>query len=183
MHLDFWQQAASALPKLKIQLDMLKPARKPLSDSIFKHGLLQQKDKDVRLLVSICVCEILRILAPEPGFSNAEFRVSGLTLIDLSVLYRHFWCLILLLGHFSTLTGHVWGACWYQKSILLKEGRAIGDYCKIQLLCDNVKCRMWRLSSEDVQYIFRCDKVRALFSHKSGIFYISHGLFMHFAWL
>ncbi|PWA83208.1 ARM repeat superfamily protein [Artemisia annua] len=68
------KQAASALPKLKKQSDSLKPTIKPLSDSILKHGLLKQKDKDVRLLVAICVCEILRILAPEPGFSDEDFR-------------------------------------------------------------------------------------------------------------
>ncbi|XP_076919857.1 sister chromatid cohesion protein PDS5 homolog B-like [Bidens hawaiensis] len=66
--------AASALPELKAQTALLKPVVKPLSDSIFKHGLLQHKDKDVRHFVSICVCEILRILSPEPGFSDADFR-------------------------------------------------------------------------------------------------------------
>ncbi|XP_024962740.1 sister chromatid cohesion protein PDS5 homolog A isoform X3 [Cynara cardunculus var. scolymus] len=68
------RQAASALPKLKTQSDLLKPAIKPLSDSILKHGLLRQNDKDVRLLVAICVCEILRILAPNPGFRDEDFR-------------------------------------------------------------------------------------------------------------
>ncbi|KAI3767597.1 hypothetical protein L2E82_17844 [Cichorium intybus] len=67
-------QAARELPKLKTQSDLLKPAIKPLSDSLLKHSLLKQKDKDVRLLVAMCVCEILRILAPNPGFSDADFR-------------------------------------------------------------------------------------------------------------
>lgn len=74
-YLGFWQQAASALPKLQAQSHLLKPAIKPLSDSLLKHGLLKQKDKDLRLLVAICVCEILRILAPNPGFSDEDFRV------------------------------------------------------------------------------------------------------------
>lgn len=68
------RQACSALPKLKTQSDLLKPAIKPLSDSLLKHGLLRQNDKDVRLLVAFCVCEILRILAPNPGFRDEDFR-------------------------------------------------------------------------------------------------------------
>lgn len=90
VYLGYMQQAASALPKLKTQSDLLKPAIKPLSDSILKHGLLQQKDKDVKLLVAICVCEILRILAPKPGFSDENFRVICLTQIYFSLFYHHF---------------------------------------------------------------------------------------------
>ncbi|KAJ9566794.1 hypothetical protein OSB04_002760 [Centaurea solstitialis] len=68
------RQAASAFPKLKTQSALLKPTIKPLSDSLLKHGLLRQNDKDVKLLVAICVCEILRILAPNPGFRDEDFR-------------------------------------------------------------------------------------------------------------
>ncbi|CAK9165271.1 unnamed protein product [Ilex paraguariensis] len=64
------KQAASAFPELK-QLASLKAAIKPLSDSLIKHRLLQHKDKDIRLLVAICFCEIIRVLAPNPNFSDA----------------------------------------------------------------------------------------------------------------
>ncbi|KAK3012419.1 hypothetical protein RJ639_010650 [Escallonia herrerae] len=67
------KQASSSLLELK-QTSSLKPAIKPLSDSLIKHGLLLQKDKDVRLLVAICFCEIIRILAPDPGFSDEVVR-------------------------------------------------------------------------------------------------------------
>ncbi|XP_071712792.1 sister chromatid cohesion protein PDS5 homolog B-like [Rutidosis leptorrhynchoides] len=77
------QQASKALPELKTQSDSLRPTIKPLSDSILKHGLLHQKDKDVRLLVTVCVCEILRILAPEPGFTDEEFRDIFRLLVDM----------------------------------------------------------------------------------------------------
>ncbi|PWA54320.1 Armadillo-like helical [Artemisia annua] len=60
--------------RYRLESDSPKPTIKPLSDYILKHGLLKQKDKDARLLVAICVCEILRILAPEPGFSDEDFR-------------------------------------------------------------------------------------------------------------
>lgn len=39
------------------------------------NGLLQHRDKDVRLLVAICVSEIFRILAPEPPFEDKYLRV------------------------------------------------------------------------------------------------------------
>ncbi|KAA8538477.1 hypothetical protein F0562_027977 [Nyssa sinensis] len=67
------RQAVSAFPALD-QLASLESAIKPLSDSLVKHGLLQHKDKDIRLLVAICCCEIIRILAPNPDFSDAVFR-------------------------------------------------------------------------------------------------------------
>ncbi|XP_052189555.1 sister chromatid cohesion protein PDS5 homolog B isoform X2 [Diospyros lotus] len=67
------RQAASALPELD-QLASLKPAIKPLSDSLVQHHLLEHKDKDIRLLVAICFCEIIRILAPNPDFTDSVFK-------------------------------------------------------------------------------------------------------------
>ncbi|CAA2988300.1 sister chromatid cohesion PDS5 homolog A isoform X2 [Olea europaea subsp. europaea] len=67
------KEATSAFPELK-QSESLKPTIKPLSDSLVRHGLLLHKDKDIRLLVGICFCEIIRILAPNPDFSDAVFR-------------------------------------------------------------------------------------------------------------
>ncbi|XP_028067959.1 sister chromatid cohesion protein PDS5 homolog A isoform X5 [Camellia sinensis] len=67
------RQAASAFPELD-QSASLKPAIKPLSDSIVKHRLLLHKDKDIRLLVAICFCEIIRVLAPNPDLTDAVFK-------------------------------------------------------------------------------------------------------------
>ncbi|XP_047321623.1 sister chromatid cohesion protein PDS5 homolog B [Impatiens glandulifera] len=66
------RQAAGALPKLG-QSASLKPSIKPLSDSLVKFSLLQHNDRDVRLLVATCVCGIIRVLAPNPDFTDAVF--------------------------------------------------------------------------------------------------------------
>lgn len=72
----FLQQAASALLELE-QKSSLEPAIKPLSGSFVKHGLLHNKDKDVKLLVAICCSEIIRVMAPEPPFDDKELRVTS----------------------------------------------------------------------------------------------------------
>ncbi|KAL6525084.1 hypothetical protein OROMI_030677 [Orobanche minor] len=66
-------QAANAFPDLK-QSESLKVLVKPMSDSLIKHGLLDHQDRDIRLLVGICLCEIIRVLAPNPDFSLAVSR-------------------------------------------------------------------------------------------------------------
>lgn len=83
--ISFVQQATSAFPELTPS-ESLKDLVKPLSDSIIKHGLLDHQDKDIRLLVGICLCEVLRVLAPNPGFSNAVSRVN-MTLFHISCIY------------------------------------------------------------------------------------------------
>ncbi|XP_022976675.1 sister chromatid cohesion protein PDS5 homolog A-like isoform X2 [Cucurbita maxima] len=45
----------------------------PLMKSII-NGLLRNRDKDVRLLLAICVSEIFRVLAPEPPFEDKYLR-------------------------------------------------------------------------------------------------------------
>ncbi|GFP89800.1 sister chromatid cohesion protein pds5 homolog a [Phtheirospermum japonicum] len=67
------QQAESAFPQLK-QSESLKLPVKPMSDSLIKHGLFDHKDRDIRVLVGTCLCEIIRVLAPDPGFSLAVSR-------------------------------------------------------------------------------------------------------------
>ncbi|TYH32002.1 hypothetical protein ES288_A01G216800v1 [Gossypium darwinii] len=52
----------------------LEAATKPLRNSIVKHGLPNHTDKDVRLLVAICVSEFFRILAPQPPFADKHLR-------------------------------------------------------------------------------------------------------------
>ena len=79
------QQAASALSQLeqlnlpdatkKLEAVKLEAAIEPLKRPII-HGLLQHRDKDVRLLVAICVSEIFRVLAPEQPFEDKYLRVS-----------------------------------------------------------------------------------------------------------
>ncbi|KAL2519983.1 Uncharacterized protein Fot_23906 [Forsythia ovata] len=66
-------EATSAFPKLE-KSESLKSTTKPLSDSLVRHGLLLHKDKDIRLLVGICFCEIIQILAPNLDFSYVTFR-------------------------------------------------------------------------------------------------------------
>ncbi|XP_020260052.1 sister chromatid cohesion protein PDS5 homolog A isoform X2 [Asparagus officinalis] len=67
------RQAETALSELG-QSSSLEDVIKPLMHSLVKNNLLQYKDKDVRLLVAVCCTEALRVLAPEPGFSDELFK-------------------------------------------------------------------------------------------------------------
>lgn len=70
---------------------------KPLENAIVC-GLLQHADKDVRLLVAICVAEIFRVRAPEPPFEDKDLKVYIINkinenlylslLLSLSLLYH-----------------------------------------------------------------------------------------------
>ncbi|XP_075648967.1 sister chromatid cohesion protein PDS5 homolog B isoform X1 [Castanea sativa] len=51
----------------------LEVSTEPLREAIV-HGLLQHKDKEVRLLVAICISEIFRVMAPEPPFEDKYLR-------------------------------------------------------------------------------------------------------------
>ncbi|KAE8649626.1 sister chromatid cohesion protein PDS5 homolog A isoform X1 [Cucumis sativus] len=51
----------------------LESCTKPLRLSIV-NGLLRNKDKDVRLLLAICVSEMFRVMAPEPPFEDEYLR-------------------------------------------------------------------------------------------------------------
>ncbi|XP_021806603.1 sister chromatid cohesion protein PDS5 homolog A isoform X3 [Prunus avium] len=68
------RQAASSLSQLEqaSSPEVLKKL-KPLTEAIV-HGLLQHRDKDVRLLVAICVTEMFRVMAPEPPFVDKYLR-------------------------------------------------------------------------------------------------------------
>lgn len=79
------QQAANALSQLEqspqprtakeVQAAKKRDADlKPLADALTR-GLLQHADKDVRLLVAICVTELFRVKAPEPPFEDKHLRV------------------------------------------------------------------------------------------------------------
>ncbi|CAN6448387.1 unnamed protein product [Victoria cruziana] len=44
------------------------------ADAVAKAELLKQQDKDVRLLISACICEIMRITAPVPPYNDDVLR-------------------------------------------------------------------------------------------------------------
>ncbi|KAL9683642.1 hypothetical protein QQ045_015467 [Rhodiola kirilowii] len=69
----FLTETSKALSGLN-QNPAIEPAIKPISTYLFKHGLVQHKDRDIKLLVAICLTEIIRILAPEPPFTDHDFR-------------------------------------------------------------------------------------------------------------
>ncbi|XP_010063388.2 sister chromatid cohesion protein PDS5 homolog A [Eucalyptus grandis] len=50
--------------------EKVQDALKPIRETIVKHSLARHKDRDVRLLVSICASEIFRVMAPEPPFED-----------------------------------------------------------------------------------------------------------------
>ncbi|CAL9070064.1 unnamed protein product [Musa banksii] len=81
------KEAEDALSKLN-QSSTLQIALGLLSHSLSQINLLQHKDKEVRLLVAVCFSEIIRILAPEPPFSDEIFmhifRLIIGTFIDLA---------------------------------------------------------------------------------------------------
>lgn len=56
--------------------EKLKKALRPLREAIIKHSLAQHKDKDVKLLIAICVTEIFRLMAPEMPFEDECLKVT-----------------------------------------------------------------------------------------------------------
>ncbi|KAG8054608.1 hypothetical protein GUJ93_ZPchr0001g31830 [Zizania palustris] len=67
------KQAESALSELS-QSSSLQEALRPLTKSLVHTTLLNHKDKDVRLLVAVCFIEVMRVLAPDPPFSDEIFK-------------------------------------------------------------------------------------------------------------
>ncbi|KAH1215947.1 Sister chromatid cohesion protein PDS5 A [Glycine max] len=49
-------------------------ALKPLANAVVCGGLLQHADKEVRLLVAMCVTDLFRIMAPVPPFEDKHLR-------------------------------------------------------------------------------------------------------------
>ncbi|KAL0878226.1 hypothetical protein Bca101_027932 [Brassica carinata] len=71
----------------KQALKLLEAELRPLKKSIIKHDLLKNRDNDVSLLVTVCVSEIFRILAPEPPFEDKYLRdIFNLFLAEFSEL-------------------------------------------------------------------------------------------------
>ncbi|OVA03847.1 hypothetical protein BVC80_8065g3 [Macleaya cordata] len=71
--LSYHEKAEDAFPALR-QSSSLKSAIEPLSDSLVRHNLLLHRDKDVRVLVASCFCQIIRVLAPDPPYSDEVLR-------------------------------------------------------------------------------------------------------------
>uniref|UniRef100_K3XDX2 Sister chromatid cohesion protein n=1 Tax=Setaria italica TaxID=4555 RepID=K3XDX2_SETIT len=63
------KQAENALSELS-QSSSLQDALQALSKSLVQTTLLNHKDKDVKLLVAVCFIEVMRVLAPDPPFSD-----------------------------------------------------------------------------------------------------------------
>lgn len=63
------KQAESALSEFS-QSSSLQDPLHALSKSLVQTTLLNHKDKDVKLLVSVCFIEVMRVLAPDPPFSD-----------------------------------------------------------------------------------------------------------------
>ena len=88
-------------------------ALKPLIDAVVCGGLHQHGDKDVKLLVALCVTELFRIKAPEPPFEDKHLRVlvnyAYLTLIETRVcdcegfFSFHFFLTFFLYKHICSL--------------------------------------------------------------------------------
>lgn len=74
------QKAVNALSQLEQcpqprSAEKVAAALKPLANALVGGGLLQHADKDVRLLVAICVAELFRVNAPEPPFEAEHLKV------------------------------------------------------------------------------------------------------------
>lgn len=67
------KQAESALSEFS-QSSSLQDALHALSKSLVQTTLLNHKDKDVKLLVAVCFIEVMRVLAPDPPFSDEIFK-------------------------------------------------------------------------------------------------------------
>ncbi|KAH9325840.1 hypothetical protein KI387_006018, partial [Taxus chinensis] len=62
-------QALSSLSELD-QSPTLRSVLGPINDALAEPVLLRHKDKDARLLVAACFSEVMRILAPDPPYSD-----------------------------------------------------------------------------------------------------------------
>lgn len=63
---------------------------KPFLNAIVKSELLKHQDRDVKLLVATCVCEITRITAPEAPYSDDVLKVPSIYPSYLIMLIRIF---------------------------------------------------------------------------------------------
>lgn len=70
------QQAATCLSELdQSPSSSIMESMQPLLNAIVKPELLKHQDKDAKLLVATCICEITRITAPEAPYSDDILKV------------------------------------------------------------------------------------------------------------
>ena len=70
------QQAISVLSDMDQSPSMsILESMQPFLKAIVKPELLKHQDKDVKLLVASCLCEITRITAPEAPYSDDILKV------------------------------------------------------------------------------------------------------------
>jgi hypothetical protein len=70
------QQATVCLADLdQSPLTTTRDSMNPFFNAIVKPELLKHQDKDVKLLVATCICEITRITAPEPPYNDEILKV------------------------------------------------------------------------------------------------------------
>ncbi|KAG0463841.1 hypothetical protein HPP92_019910 [Vanilla planifolia] len=71
------KQAAAFLSDLEQSpLASMLDSMRPCLNAIVKEEVLKHQDRDVRVLVATCICEIMRITAPEAPYSDDVLRVS-----------------------------------------------------------------------------------------------------------
>lgn len=81
------QEAAATLseidqsPQKSVLMSM-----QPFLDSIVKPELLKHQDREVKLLVATCICEITRITAPEAPYSDDILKVDKNIIVAVSGL-------------------------------------------------------------------------------------------------
>ena len=70
------QQAATCLSELdQSPSASILESMQPFFDAVVKPELLKHQDRDVKLLVATCVCEITRITAPEAPYTDDVLKV------------------------------------------------------------------------------------------------------------
>lgn len=70
------QQAATSLSELDQSLPKaVLESMQPLLNAIVKPELLKHQDKEVKLVVATCICEITRVMAPEAPYSDDVLKV------------------------------------------------------------------------------------------------------------
>jgi hypothetical protein len=83
----YLQQAESALSEFS-QSSSLQDALCALNKSLVQTTLLRHRDKDVKLLVGVCFIEVMRVLAPDPPFSDENLKVFNNC---APLLLEHWW--------------------------------------------------------------------------------------------
>lgn len=69
-----FQQAAGALSELRPS-SCLENKLLLFNNSLVQHRLLNHRDKDVRLLIGFCFIQVMRVVAPNPPYSDDDLKV------------------------------------------------------------------------------------------------------------